>query len=321
MQISPVVLLKGLVTYVPGALKLVCGRSYGTDSARYCYSVWLRHLVRADAERHSSFEAIAELGPGDSLGIGIAALLTGSDTYYAFDAKPHANLARNAATLQELVTLFSARAPIPGPEEFPDVLPSLRSWDFPHRVLTGERMQRALAPERLVQIRRAIAGEPSSITLAYAAPWWSSDVVREGSVDFVFSQAVLEHVDELDSTYRSLYRWLRPGGLMSHAIDFRSHGLTRDWYGHWTVGDRAWRLIRGRRPYLINRAPASDHLDRIARSGFRIITCERSRSGAAPRLELTPAFRGMPEEDLGTSAVFLQAIKEPAEPSSAGGEN
>ena len=31
------------------------------------------------------FNSIAELGPGDSIGIGLAALLTGANIYYAFD--------------------------------------------------------------------------------------------------------------------------------------------------------------------------------------------------------------------------------------------
>jgi hypothetical protein len=43
-----------------------CG-SQGTEG-RYCYSVWLRHLVSAAANGlNCSPKAVAELGPGDSL--------------------------------------------------------------------------------------------------------------------------------------------------------------------------------------------------------------------------------------------------------------
>lgn len=31
----------------------------------------------------------------------------------------------------------------------------------------------------------------------------------------IFSQAVLEHVDDLEHTYKTLYRWLKKGGIMS----------------------------------------------------------------------------------------------------------
>ena len=32
-------------------LRFACGRSFGIDSPRYCYSVWLRHLKRIAAPR------------------------------------------------------------------------------------------------------------------------------------------------------------------------------------------------------------------------------------------------------------------------------
>jgi hypothetical protein len=89
----------------------------------------------------------------------------------------------------------------------------------------------------------------------YAVPWWASDVVEPGSVEMIFSQAVLEHVDDLRGTYAAMASWSTPTGFLSHEIDFRSHGLARDWDDHWTIPDRQWRVIRGRRPYLINRAP------------------------------------------------------------------
>ena len=96
---------------------------------------------------------------------------------------------------------------------------------------------------------------------------------------------------------------------MSHAIDFRSHGLTRDWYGHWTVPDALWAVVRGRRPYLINRAGASEHARRIERAGFEIVRLDRTPAPPAPRRALARAFREMPEEDLATAGCFVIARK------------
>jgi hypothetical protein len=76
-----------------------------------------------------------------------------------------------------------------------------------------------------------------------------------------YSQAVLEHVDELASTYQELYRWLKPGGFMSHEIDFRCHRTARKWNGHWAYSDSAWKLIRGVWPYLLSRQPHSTHIE------------------------------------------------------------
>jgi len=51
-------------------------------------------------------ESIADPGLGDSLGIGLCAILSGSKTYYELDAKAHANSERNRTILDELVILL-----------------------------------------------------------------------------------------------------------------------------------------------------------------------------------------------------------------------
>jgi len=75
----PVVVLKGLATYVPGLYRL--RQSRGTSEpnwSRYCYSVWLRHLVMAWKHGFTRIpESIAELGPGPTLGAGLPPMITG----------------------------------------------------------------------------------------------------------------------------------------------------------------------------------------------------------------------------------------------------
>jgi hypothetical protein len=61
-------LLMGLATYLPGGPRLAVKSTGGTVSARYCYLVWLRHLVLAERSGLSTNPTVvAELGPGDSL--------------------------------------------------------------------------------------------------------------------------------------------------------------------------------------------------------------------------------------------------------------
>ena len=118
-----------LATLVPGVASIPPVRAYlakrrtgtrGTDSARYCYTVWMRHLVMASRSGLlTTPRIIAELGPGDSLGTGIAGLLCGASRYYAFDVVEHASTQRNVAILRALVPLFRDRAAIPDAAEFP----------------------------------------------------------------------------------------------------------------------------------------------------------------------------------------------------------
>jgi SAM-dependent methyltransferase len=213
----------------------------------------------------------------------------------------------------ELVALFRDRHPIPGDDEFPLVYPKLSDYAFPHQTLTEPLLQNALSLERLNKIRSVLAGEKAvtgpEVVITYAVPWTQRSGVTDGGVDFVFSQAVLEHVEDLPQTYSALYRWLRPGGIMSHTIDFQSHGLTKDWNGHWTLSDKAWAIVKGRRPYLINRHPYSVHKQALLRAGFRLIREDARRAAPLERKKLALRFRGISEDDLRISGVYLQATQ------------
>jgi SAM-dependent methyltransferase len=304
----------GVAVLAPRVNKLYAAGTGGTVSARYCYSVWLRHLAMAGRNGlNTSPNTVAELGPGDSLGIGLAALLSGCDQYYALDVVEYADLERNAQIFDELVQLFSNRTPIPDRDEFPEVKPYLDDYAFPAKVLDKSRLERALEPSRIERIRRSLADIQSGQSLIhYRVPWHDAGVLEEESVDMVYSQAVLEHVDDLEGAYAAMYSWLRPGGYMSHQIDFRCHGTARGWNGHWLYPAPVWRLMRGRRAYLLNRAPHSAHLALMAANGFEVV-CDNTLSNTSgyKSHELARPFRHLSEDDLTTSGAFIQVVKRP----------
>jgi len=310
IYLRPVV--KGLATWIPGARRLFAHGTGGSNSPRYCYSVWLRHLAMArQSGLNTEPRTVAELGPGDSLGLGLCAVLSGSNRFFALDVVTHAQLERNLAMLDELVGLFVRRTPIPDEAEFPRVTPRLTCYDFPSSVLSENRLTATLAADRLERIRAALRAEPADgLEIRYVSPWYDARVVEEGAVDLVLSQAVLEHVEDLRHAYTAMGRWLRPGGVISACIDFRSHSYARDWNGHWGYSDAMWWVIRGNRPFLINREPLSTHRRLLAESGFTI-AYEQKHPGpsALPREQLASRFRGMSDEDLSTQSVFVQAVK------------
>lgn len=302
-----------MLAFVPIVSRRWIRRTGGTDSARYCYSVWLRHLVMAQQQGlNSRPQTVAELGPGDSLGIGLAALISGSERYYALDAIPHANTISNLRIFDELVELFRVKEPIPAEDEFPEVKPKLDAYDFPRDILDDDRLQRALNGQRLDRIRTSLlntGGEESVVQ--YIAPWNDPSRIHEGTVDMIFSQAVLEHVDDLSGTYKAMHQWLKPEGVMSHQIDFRCHNTANEWNGHWAYSDPVWWLIKGGRPFLLNRAPHSTHRALLNIHGFKVIfdrpvpmTSNLSLNDVAPR------FRQMTEADLTTSGAFIQAVRD-----------
>lgn len=311
MQVSGKALLKGMATYLPGMTGLACRYSGGTVSARYCYAVWLRHLVlmrdHGLATRH---QCVAELGPGDSLGIGLCALLSGADSYYALDTKPHARPAQNLKIFEELIGLFQRRTSIPNDAEFPRMHPRLKEYGFPGDILSEELLAAGLRTERLHAIRIALKeGRAGNVRIRYVAPWDDASLVEPGAIDLVFSQAVMEHVENVQTTYDAIFQWLRPGGIMSHEIDYKSHFCTRDWNGHWTVPDFVWKLVKGRRPYLINRLSHSAHVAAMRKAGFAVVGERRNQGEPIARNALAARFKDVPDEDLRTSGCLVQAVK------------
>jgi SAM-dependent methyltransferase len=308
LQIKPRALAGGIASMLPGIRAFTCRGSGGTCSARYCYSVWLRHLIRLhEIGCSTAFTSVAELGPGDSIGMGLAAVLCGVERYTALDVKAHADSETNRQIVEELIALFRARAPLPDDAEFPMMQPKLARYEFPRAILDERRLAGSLAESRLDEIRAAIAGKRSSIGISYVAPWHDPSIVQEDSVDFLFSQAVLEHVDDLNAAYAAMQRCVKPRGIMSHSIDFSSHDVTRAWNGHWALGDTAWRLIRGDRPYLINRQPLSRHLNLLEQYGFDVVNVESRREAVSTSFRPARRFRSMSDDDVRTRGAFVVA--------------
>jgi hypothetical protein len=277
-------------------------RTGGTGSARYCYSVWLRHLV--GLRRHGLGAApwdVAELGPGDSIGIGIAALLSGARRYVGLDVVRYSDRASWGRILDEMIPLFASRAAIPGENEFPEVRPPLPSYDFPDECLPPLD----LSAERVRALRGEIT-DPGSARVRLVCPWFAADQVEPSSIDVMYSQAVLEHVVDLDATYRAMFTWLKPGGYASHVIDFRAHHVSRRWNGHWRFPERLWRLAVGRREFVLNRRPVSYHLACIERAGFELLAKEvtRRHDGLSRRWLARP-FRDFSDDDLHTSGAYV----------------
>jgi SAM-dependent methyltransferase len=296
----------GLLSFVPGMPETLYKGTGGTISAEYCYCIWLRHLVLARNAGMEQFpDIVGELGPGDSIGVGLAALLSGAKRYIALDAMAHADIAINLQVLDGLVELFRRETPIPGRVQFPEIAPDLPDHVFPHGLLDRKRLHDALADDRIAWLRALVKGEHrDSSVIEYRAPWECVADDDAGSVDFILTNAVMEHVMDLPAAYAAMFRWLRPGGHASHQIDFRSHSLFRAWDGHWACADWLWRLFIGRRPYLLNREPFATHRSLARASGFHECCCVRiEREPVSGRL--AKRFRNMDARDRITSSGYL----------------
>ena len=95
---------------------------------------------------------------------------------------------------------------------------------------------------------------------------------------------------------------------MSHQIDFKCHRKADTWNGHWTYSDFAWKVVVGRRTYLLNRAPHSQHVALLQRTGFEIVSDTKTRSESIlRRSQLADRFRDLSDDDLTTSGAYIVA--------------
>jgi hypothetical protein len=288
--------------------------SGGSFSSKYCYTVWLRHLVHLSKagllKSPCEIKKIAEIGPGDSLGVGIAGLLTGVQEYYAFDVIEHANREKNIQVLAELANYFIERIDLPHKEhEFRNTHPKLEDYSYPAYIFDGTDILDEIK-KRETDIKKALMMESSAVKIEYVPQWYEAESDLQGELDLIYSQAVMEHVDDIRHAYTKMYEWLKPGGIISHQIDFKTHEMTKEWNGHWYIGEATWKFLLHGRKYSINRLPFSAHIAEMEKAGFVIknilpFHMKNTFDGQAPKVPNVPFSK----DDMTTASALIQAIK------------
>ena len=302
-----------MILHLPAVKSLLTKRTGGSVHSRYCYSVWLRHLINWYSIRKNIPEKVAELGPGDSLGASLAALLSGCQSAVALEVDKYGNVEKNLTIFEELVELFKNKTPIPDQNEYPRVIPFLEQYDFPAHIISDEILAKTLSEERLNTIRREIKDvyNPNNTLIKYHIPWNDDKIVDAETIDFVYSQAVMEHVEDVKGTYEAVYKWLKPGGLTSHSIDFKSHNITKSWNGYRTFSELEWKIVKGGRLFLINRVPYSTHIELQKKLNLKILkSIPYKKENEIPHEQFSEKFKQLSEEDMTTSEAYILSIKE-----------
>jgi len=310
MEKMPIV--KGLVSFIPGNQFLKKNEQGigSTNSALYCYSVWIKHLTMLWENGLKEMPSrLGEIGPGGTLGVGLAAMLSGVDHYYALDVEKYSSPEENLKLLFELVELLKKRTPIK-PGGWPDVTDYLDEDMFPGHILTDELLSGTLSDERIDKIREAImqsGSNNSDLTVTHIAPWSDSSIIEKDTIDLIISHSVMEHVNDIEMSYKAMAAWLKPGGYMSHQIDLSAHSLTKKWNGHRQYPDFIWKVIVGKKPYLINREPCSVHLNLLRGNGFaELCQMKRYDNDSIEKSRLSSRWKNISEDDLVCRGVFVQ---------------
>jgi len=239
------------------------------DSADYALGVFDTHLSNALLDKHAlQGKTILEIGPGDSIATAIIAHAYGARALL-MDAGRFAT--DDVSSYQPLCDQLASRG-LPAPD-----ISSACSIDDILETCHSEYWTQGLSS-------------------------WSS--IPDESVDFVFSQAVLEHIHkhEFVQLQHECHRVMKPGAVASHRVDLRDHlgGALNNlrFSESWWESDF---FIRS--GFYTNRIQINEMLRMFASVGFDVDVLEARRWEAlpTPRRKMDSAFAGIPEEELNVS--------------------
>jgi SAM-dependent methyltransferase len=126
----------------------------------------------------------------------------------------------------------------------------------------------------------ARARAPSPLPITFGSYDGEHIPLADESLDLVTSNSVLEHVRNslVPELLRDLFRTLRPGGVMVHAIDLRDHmrildyiHVRGDWLHSLQYTTREYEAMFSHQPVYINRLRSCQWRAAIESVGFEVV--------------------------------------------------
>jgi len=233
------------------------------DDAAYSSGVVRTHLNRAGFAEARGFTYL-EIGPGDSVAGAMLAKASGAASGWLVDTDDRATRNMNV-----------------------------------YRSLTPRLGDTALLDESAFQSRETLLAACGARYLTGGLA--SLRAIPSASVDFIWSQAVLEHVRtrDFDRLLAEMRRILRPHGVSSHWVDLRDH--LGGALNNLRFSERLWESdFMARSGFYTNRLRFSELLRRFGDAGFAVEVTAVDRWAALPtqRAALATPFRDLPEDEL-----------------------
>lgn len=133
------------------------------------------------------------------------------------------------------------------------------------------------------------------------------------SIDYIFSHSVLEHVRlfEIDELISQMYRVIKPGGIVSHNINYKDH--LSESLNNLRFSSKTWESdLFANSGFYTNRIPATKMHSMFKNVGFKIL---RENFGKwdklpIPRLKISDEFKAFSDEELinCTSSFIAQKV-------------
>lgn len=234
----------------------------------YALEIVRRHSLTAGIDL--SGKTVLELGPGDSVGNGIVAYALGASSSILVDAGRFAS--RSPRVYRDFIDWLITTLP-----------ESSRLRDAAAAWTTFEELLGVCRISYLTEGLRSLQSIP------------------DGTVDYAFSEAVLEHVrlNDFGATVAELRRCMKDTAVATHVVDYKDH--LESGLNNMRFSVALWEApLFARSGFYTNRLRHSDVLAAFTSAGFRITADEVVRWPAAPlaRSRITPGLRHYSDDDL-----------------------
>jgi SAM-dependent methyltransferase len=245
------------------------------NNPKYSYGVFQHHFLKVKKFLPDNF-TLCELGSGDSISTALIAPCFGSSKTYLID---NGNFATRDISEYKKLYDFLTKKGFNG-------LVFDTSFDFNDILLNNNSYYLTKGINDLKKL-------------------------ETNSIDFVFSQATLEHIAFHDfiATQEQIHRILKPSGIVSHNIDLRDHlvgGLN-----NLRFSERIWEFdLMAKSGFYTNRIRYSQMLNIFKKTGFNVdaVIIETWDKLPIPRSKLSHDFRNLSDKDLCVS-VFDVLLK------------
>jgi SAM-dependent methyltransferase len=245
-------------------------RTLGTSDGFYCFSLFVKLFNYSD--KHLNYKrqnSILEVGCGDTFVTSCLFYFCGYKSIYAIDGFKYLNKEKTISALDKAIKLLREQSKIVlnfNPRVDDEVFERL------YQVIPSGNDFEIMAKDLKNAVEDYFEGKISIIH--YIAPYDLTSIFNE-KFDFIFSQAVLEHVFPLESTLPFFKKNLANGGIMYHNVDFKSHGFSTLYNGHYLMDDKEFKKLSS--PFvfrMINRMPPS-YFDYYFGNNFELL-CEQA---------------------------------------------
>ena len=236
------------------------------EQPSYAYEVFRRHYDRTNFRNKTSGFVGLEIGPGDSLFSALVARACGAGSYTLVDVGPFAR--QDTGPYHEMAAYLKEKG-----QSLPDI-------------------SKATSLNEILSLCDA-KYETAGLESLRALP--------DASVDFIWSQAVFEHIRraDFDETMRQLRRILRPDGMASHQVDLRDH--LGGALNNLRFSDSTWESdFMARSGFYTNRIRYCEMLSAFENAGFQVdvVQTDTWDSVPTPRRKFDSRFRDLTDSDL-----------------------